>query len=123
MTDVCVVSRPSLASGELDPDTWLPADTVESVVYEGVCRFRMPGTVSASRTREVSGDMPALSEPVLSVPIGSARLAVGDVAVITAVPDDDPGGHLRLGLRMRVIGLVLGTHMTSQRVTVQVVTG
>jgi hypothetical protein len=48
---------------------------------------------------------------------------VGAIVLITGVPADDPAGHLRLGLRLRVAGLVLGTDMTAQRVTVEAVTG
>jgi hypothetical protein len=83
----------------------------------------MGGTVAGSAQATVAGDRVSTSTPTLSLPVSAPRLPVGAVAVITGVPGDDSAGHLRLGLRVRVVGLVLGTDMTAQRVTVEAVTG
>jgi hypothetical protein len=123
MRDTCVVSVPGSTAGELDPTTWLPTTGAGSTVYSGKCRLRMGGTVAGSQTADVAGTLVATSTPTLSVPISAPRLPVGAVVLITDVPDDDPAGHLRLGLRLRVVGQVLGTDMTAQRVTVEAVTG
>lgn len=118
----CQVTVPASGSGGLDETGW-PTNPAGTVIYSGKCRFRMGGTVSGSSSREVAEDRVFMSQPILSVPVTAAAIPVGAVAVITAVPDDDPGAHLWLGLRMRVVGRVLGGEMTAQRVTVEVVTG
>jgi hypothetical protein len=83
----------------------------------------MGGTVAGSTSRDVAGDRVSTSTPTLSVPVTAPRLPVGAIIKITGVPVDDPAGHLRLGLRLRVVGLVIGTDMSAQRVTVEAVTG
>jgi hypothetical protein len=83
----------------------------------------MAGTISGSSARDVAGDRVSTSSPTLSVPVTAPRIPVGAIVLITGVPVDDPAGHLRLNLRLRVTGLVIGTDMTAQRVTVEAVTG
>jgi hypothetical protein len=123
MRDTCTVTVPGAASGALDPATWLPTVGAGLTVYSGKCRLRMGGTVAGSQAQDVVGTLVSTSTPTLSVPISAPRLPVGAVVLITDVPDDDPAGHLRLGLRLRVVGQVLGTDMTAQRLTVEAVTG
>lgn len=123
MRDTCAVSAPSTLSGSIDPATGLESVTPGASIYSGPCRLRMAGNISGSNARDVAGDRVSTSTPMLSVPVSAPRIPVGAVVTITDVPDDDPAGHLRLGLRLRVIGQVLGTDMTAQRVTVEAVTG
>lgn len=123
MRDTCTVTAPSTTAGTVDPVTGLETATAGTAVYSGVCRLRMSGTVAGSSSRDVSGDRVSTSTPTLSVPVTAVRIPVGAVVLITAVPADDPAGHLRLGMRFRVTGLVLGTDMSAQRVTVEAVTG
>jgi hypothetical protein len=123
MRDTCAVTLPSSGPGTVDPGTGLEIDTPGALVYSGMCRLRMAGTISGSSARDVAGDRVSTSSPTLSVPVTAPRLPVGAIILITGVPADDPAGHLRLGLRLRVTGLVLGTDMTAQRVTVEAVTG
>jgi hypothetical protein len=123
MRDTCSVTVPSSAPGTVDPGTGLETDAAGTALYSGECRLRMAGTISGSSAREVAGDRVSTSSPTLSVPVTAPRLPVGAIILITGVPADDPAGHLRLGLRLRVTGLVLGTDMTAQRVTVEAVTG
>lgn len=122
MRDTCAVAEPG-AGGAIDPDTWLPTEVAGALIYSGRCRLRMAGNVVGTTSREVAGDRVSTSSPTLSVPVWAPRLPVGAVVLITGVPADDPAGHLRLGLRLRVIALVLGTDMSAQRVTVEAVTG
>lgn len=110
MTDTCVVTVPSSGQGTLDPTGW-PTNPAGTVVYSGRCRIRMGGTVSGSQSRDVAADRVFVSQPVLSVPISAAVIPVGAVAVLSS------------GMRLRVVGRVLGTQMTAQRVTCEVVTG
>jgi hypothetical protein len=123
MRDSCTVTVPSSVAGSLDPDTWLETTTAGALLYTGACRLRMGGTVAGSSQATVAGDRVSTSTPTLSLPVSAPRVPVGAVVVITDVPADDPAGHLRLGLRLRVVGLVLGTDMTAQRLTVEAVTG
>jgi hypothetical protein len=125
MRDTCTVTMPSLGPGSVDPGTGLETDTPGALVYSGRCRLRMAGKVATSgtSTAAVAGDQVVTSTPMLHVPVSAPRLPVGAIVKITGVPADDPAGHLRLWLRLRVVGLVIGTDMTAQRVTVEAVTG
>lgn len=123
MRDTCLVTQPSSTAGVVDPVTGLEPAVAGATVYSGRCRLRMSGTVASSTTRDVAADRVSTSSPTLSVPVSAPRIPVGAIVTITAVPADDPARHLRLGLRLRVTGLVLGTDMTAQRVTVEAVTG
>lgn len=122
MTDTCSFSLPGTTTS-VDPVTDWETQTPGASLYAGKCRLRMAGNVSGSTQRQVVVDYVAASNPTLSVPVSAPTLPVGAVGSITAVDPSDPAGHLRLGLRMRVTGRVLGTEMTAQRVTVEVVTG
>lgn len=123
MRDTCSVAVPSTTQGTIDPDTGLETDAAPTVLYTGRCRLRMAGTISGASARDVAGDRVATSSPTLSVPVSAPRLPVGAIVTITAVPADDPAGHLRQGFRARVSGLLLGTDVTAQRVQVEAVTG
>lgn len=123
MRDTCRITLPGSSDGPLDPDTGLPVETPGTVIYVGMCRYRTAGGVSASATREVGGDHAAIAFPTLSIPVSAPRIPIGAVPVITGVPPDDPAGHLRLGLRMRVIGQNLATDLTAQRMAIEVVVG
>ena len=123
MRFTCQIVTPSGTSGALDPVTGWPTNPVGTTVYSGKCRFRMSGAVAGNSARDVAGDRVQASQPTLSVPVSASMIPVGSVATITAVPADDPAAHLWLGLRMKVIGRVLGSDMTAQRLLVEVVTG
>lgn len=123
MVDTIRVSLPGTDASILDPDTGLPAETPGGVLWTGPCRLRLAGGVSGSAFRRVGADTVSLALPILSVPVSAPRIPIGAICVITAVPPDDPAGHTRLNLRLRVSGLNLGTEMTSQRMSVEVVTG
>lgn len=129
MTYTCRVSVPSNVPGPPDETGWR-TNPVGSVIYgpdtpilKGKCRFRMGGTISGSSSRDVGEDRTFTSSPILSVPVSAPLIPVGAVAEIVGVPADDPAAHLWMGLRMRVIGRILVSEMTAQRVTVEVVTG
>ena len=119
----CQITVPSSSPGPLDPDTGWPTNPAGATVYTGKCRFRMSGAVAGNSSRDVAGDRMQTSQPTLSIPVSAAAVPVGSVATVTAVPADDPAAHLWAGLRMKVIGRVLGSDMTAQRLLVEVVTG
>lgn len=121
MRDTCSVSAPG-SSGDLNATTGLPSETAGGVIYTGKYRMRTPGSGSPS-DRTVSGDRVPVSTPIASFPVSAPKIPVGSIVTCTAVPPDDPAGHLRLGRRVRVTGLVLGTDQTAQRVQVEAVTG
>lgn len=125
MRDMCTVTLPASGPGTVDPGTGLETDLPGVLMYSGKCRLRMAGKVATSGTNSssVAGDQVVTSTPMFHVPVTAPRIPVGAIVKITGVPADDPAGHLRLGLRLRVVGLVLGTDMTAQRVTVEAVTG
>jgi hypothetical protein len=123
MRDTCTVTVPNSTPGTIDPVTGLESSTAGAALYSGPCRLRMGGTVAGSSQSTVAGDRVSTSTPTLSLPVSAPRVPVGAVVLITGVPADDPAGHLRLGVRVRVVGLVLGTDMTAQRLTVEAVTG
>ena len=123
MRFTCQVVGPSSSPGPLDPDTGWPTNPAGATVYTGKCRFRMSGAVAGNSARDVAGDRVQASQPTLSVPVSAPIVPVGSVATVTSVPADDPAAHLWLGLRMKVIGRVLGSDMTAQRLLVEVVTG
>jgi Family of unknown function (DUF6093) len=123
MRDTCRITVAGSSDGPLDPDTGLPVDVPGAVLYVGKCRYRTAGGVSAFATREVGGDHAALAYPTLSIPVSAPRIPIAAIAAIFAVPDDDPGGHLRLNLRMRIIGQNLATDLTAQRMAIEVVVG
>jgi hypothetical protein len=123
MRDTCTVTVPAIGGGTVDPGTGLETDAAGTLIYSGPFRLRMAGTISGSSSRDVAGDRVSTSSPTASFPLSAPRIPVSAIVVCTGVPADDPAGHLRLGLRLRATGLVLGTDMTAQRVTVEAVTG
>lgn len=123
MTDVCRVSRPAPASGELDPVTGLPAAGARTVVYGpdvqphgGMCRVRTAGTVSSGMQRQSAGDVATLVTPILSVPVSAPRLVVNDR--VEVVSSSNPG---MAALVFTVSGLIPGSQVTSQRVAMTAV--
>jgi hypothetical protein len=118
----CRVTVPSDTPGPPDETGWptIPAGTV---IYTGRFRFRQAGTIAGSANRDVAQDQVFLSSPVASFPVSAPIIPVGAVVEVTEVPADDPAAHLWVGVRMRVVGRVMNSDMTAQRVTVEVVTG
>ena len=111
MTDTCTITVPSSGVGTpLDPTGW-PTNPAGAQVYSGKCRLRMGGTVSGSSSRAVAADRVFMSQPVLSLPISAPVIPVGALVVTGS------------GIRAKVVGQILGSQMTAQRVTVEVVTG
>jgi hypothetical protein len=123
MRDSCTIRARGTSTGDVDPVTGVEVTVPGALLYSGKCRLRMSGMVSGSSSSQVAGDQVTVSSPVLSIPVSAPRIPVSSIVEITGVPLDDPAGHLRLGLRAPVTGLVLGTDMTAQRVTVEAVTG
>lgn len=116
MSDACRVTRSTDAGEDLDPVTWLHVTSDADLVYEGPCRLRTGGSVSAGSQREVAGDSVTQVNSVLSVPVGAARLMVNDRVEFTASVNPNI-----LPLVFTVSGLVPGSQMTAQRVQVTAV--
>lgn len=116
MTDTCRVTRGSASEGDLDPVTGVPTAGARSTVYEGVCRVRTGGSVSAGSQRESAGDVVVQVASVLHLPIAAPRVIVDDhVEVLTSVNPSLPA------LAFTVSGLIPGSQMTAQRVQVTAV--
>lgn len=119
MRDTCVI-RTFASDGEVDPDTGRATSTA-TTVYTGKCRLRMPA--GWAQQRDVAGDHTSISMPTLSIPVSAPLIPIGAVVTVTAVPTGDPAGHLRLGRRFRVLGQMVSTDSTAQRMTIEAATG
>lgn len=119
MRDTCQIQT-FVTGSSMDPVTWLPTET-PTTVYTGKCRLRMPA--GWAQQRDVAGDHASISMPTLSIPVSAPVIPIGAVVRITAVPSDDPAGHLRMGRRFRVLGQMVSTDSTAQRMTIEAVTG
>lgn len=117
MTDQCRVTRTASSTGDVDPVTGLPAAGTRTVVYEGACRVRTGGAISAGSQREVAGDGVTQVSSVLHLPISAPQVMVDDrVEILASV-------NPTLISRFTVSGLVPGSQMTAQRVQVTAVIG
>lgn len=117
MTDQCRVTRTASSTGDVDPVTGLPAAGAKTVVYEGVCRVRTGGAISAGSQRDVAGDGVTQVSSVLHLPISAPQVMVDDrVEILSSV-------NPTLIRRFTVSGLVPGSQMTAQRVQVTAVIG
>lgn len=117
MTDRCRITRTTDSSGDLDPVTGMPTAGARTVIYEGVCRFRTGGAISAGSQREVAGDGVTQVASVLHLPISAPQVKVDDrVEVLSSV-------NPTLVSLFTASGLVPGSQMTAQRVQVTAVIG
>lgn len=116
MTDVCRATRTTTGGGSLDPVTGVPAADARAVVYQGKCRLRTGGSISAGSQRTSAGDVVVQVASILSLPIGAPRFLVNDrVEFMSSVNPNLPA------LVFTVSGLVPGSQMTAQRVEVTAV--
>lgn len=117
MTDQCRITRTASSTGDVDPVTGLPAAGTKTVVYEGACRVRTGGAISAGTQRDVAGDGVTQVSSVLHLPISAPQVMVDDrVEILSSV-------NPTLIRRFVVSGLVPGSQMTAQRVQVTAVIG
>lgn len=117
MTDQCRITRTASSTGDVDPVTGLPAAGTKTVVYEGACRIRTGGAISAGSQRDVAGDVVTQVSSVLHLPISAPQVMVDDrVEILASV-------NPTLIRRFVVSGLVPGSQMTAQRVQVTAVIG
>lgn len=121
MTDTCKVERegPPDPGAVIDPTTGKFPDVPFGLVYSGVCTTNMQGTVIAGRTRESAGDEVVLLRSTLKVPATAARLLVNDRVTFTA----STYNPALVGVVFTVMGLLPGSHQTSQKVSIQSVVG
>lgn len=116
MTDTCIVTRAGDPSGspDLDPVTGMYPPTATQVVYQGKCSMRVPGSVSAGKTRPSAGDSAALLLTILGIPVSAPTLAVNDDVRLVA-SQHNPA---LVGLKYGVTGLLPSTFVTKQKVSV-----
>jgi hypothetical protein len=123
MLDVCRITRSGAADDEIDPDTGLPGTGERAIIYgptvdphEGKCRLRTSGAVSSGSSRQSAGDVVLEVSPVLSLPISAPAVKPEDrVEMLSSVNPSVAG------LVLTVSGLVPGSQMTAQRVSVTAV--
>lgn len=116
MTDQCRITRAVPASGDLDPITGLPAATPRTTIYSGGCWVRTDGTVSNGSRRQSAGDVVTQLTSILHIPASAATLKVDDRVEILSSLDSS-----LLSLVFVVSGLIPGSQMTAQRVTITAV--
>jgi hypothetical protein len=119
MTDQCIVTRVGVASGApvLDPATGKYPVIPPVPVYTGMSSIKIPGTVSTGKFRPTAGDVATLLSAIFSIPWFGPRLETEDIILITASMMN-PG---LAGMEFHVTGLLPGSHITKQRVSVQAV--
>lgn len=115
MTDTCRITRAVTGTGDLDPVTGLPTAGVRATVYQGQCRFRTGGSISAGSQRQVAGDTVTAVASILHLPIAAPAVKVNDLVQILSSVNPS------LTHVFTVSGLVPGSQMTAQRVQVTAV--
>ena len=119
MTDTCTITRAGVADPNAVPDpvTGLYPVPADSSVYTGKCSVRVPGTVTASRSRESAGDEAVMLTAILSVPALAPLVKIGDIVTFTA----STYNPRLVGQKWSVDGMIPGSRQTAQKVTVAVV--
>ena len=123
MVDVCRITRAAPSTGDVDPVTGLPGAGARTVIYgptvqphAGKCRIRTSGAVSAGIQRQSAGDVITALTSVLSIPISAPRIVVDDqVEILSSANPNLPA------LVFTVSGLIPGSQMTAQRVSMTAV--
>lgn len=116
MTDTCRITRAgAINDDEVDPVTGLPPSPTRATVYEGKCRLRTGGTISAGSLRQAGTDTVIQVASLLHLPIDAPAAKVDDrVEILSSVnPSMLPF--------FTVSGIVPGSQMTAQRVQVTAV--
>lgn len=113
MTDTCEITRDT-GENTVDPDTGQVIPEVAEV-YTGQCRL---GSASSPGREVESGEYRYLIEsPRLHLPY-DVDVQSGDEAIITTTET----GNASVGMRMMLTSLNRGTHRTSQRWNLEVIT-
>jgi hypothetical protein len=87
MVDTCTITRPGSDSGTFDPDTGETVPSARTTVYTGKCRSRSREVLS--RVAEMGGQAVTTSAYVVSIPVTTTGVEVGDMVTVTA--SNDPG--------------------------------
>lgn len=128
MTDTCTITRAGTADPNAVPDpvTGLYPVPADETVYPaagdtsanpGRCSIRVPGTVSASKSRDSAGDEAVMLTAILSVPALAPLVKINDVVTFTA----SAYNPRLVGQKWVVDGMIPGSRQTAQKVTVSVV--
>lgn len=109
MTDACTVQR--VTGTTLDPVT-LAETPIYSTVYTGKCRVQSnSGQVYRP---EVGEQAINITRQTLQLPLGTAGLAVDDIATITSASDPD-----LVGRRLTLVNVELKSQATMRRWSVE----
>lgn len=119
MTDTCTITRAGIPDPDAvpDPETGLYPVPADDTVYTGGCSINVPGTVSASRSRQSAGDEAVMLTAILSVPALAPLVKIGDVITFTS----STYSPRLVGQKWKVGGLIPGSRQTAQKVSVEVV--
>jgi hypothetical protein len=98
-----------------DPQDNLKMIDTFDIIYEGKCRIKLSSAVVGVSEREGVGEIIALQENILSIPVASPDTAKNDLAEITVNPLD-PG---LVGREFRVKGEHESTSVTARRLAVE----
>ncbi len=121
MTDTCRITRPGTGeqAGTFNPATGLFTYDAQPQVYSGKCMIRVPGTVSTGKARPTAGDEASLLTAIFSIPFDGPRLDVNDDIVFLT----SRYNQALVGRHFTVTGLLPGSQITKQRVSVEAVVG
>jgi hypothetical protein len=117
MSDSCVVEREGAPDpgAVIDPVTGKFPDVPFGTIYSGACGTNVQGTVLAGRARQSAGDEVTILRSTLKVPASAPRLLVNDRVTFTA----STYNPALVGVVSVVMGLLPGSHQTSQKVSIQ----
>lgn len=118
MVDSCVITRPGLSSGPVDPATGRRIAAVSSDVYAGQCNVEELRVQNPSPSG-VAADFPVSMTATLRVPAMGPSIQVQDVVVLTAAPDHPQD----VGLRFRVTSFNPKTQAKARMFQMQSVVG
>lgn len=119
MTDWAIVARPGEATGTpvLDPATGLYPEVQDELIYTGIASVRIPGTLSTGKLRPTAGDSAALLSAIFAIPWNAPRVQVGDKIMIAASAFNPN----LVGLVYTATGMLPGSQVTKQKVTIEAV--
>jgi hypothetical protein len=125
MSDTCRITRPGDGDPVFDPNTGTYTDPPPVTVYEGKCRFNVPGQIAGSQTASGGDATWTVQDSVLSLPIDGPGYTAGEevgpdqtVECLTAAYDATLPGH-----KFGVVAAHRESQATARRLRVREVTG
>jgi hypothetical protein len=115
LVSACIVERPQLLSGDIDPATGVETPGTPTVVFTGRC---FVSRINGSQQVSVGGDVRVVERPWVGLSISAPALVVGDRITVTASPTP-----MNVGRELVVTGLPGGDLIVMARYEVEVLTG